>query len=184
MKNSIRFFIGFSLLVLIACYGCSENSEEEMKAAQAAMDNAKSFHAEELAASNWKDAMQAWDEGDAAVKQGKPAKTFFLRARSRFEKTAAIAKARQDILSKEVQEMQQTISERIAKVQTALESGRLIPGVQTQIKPLMTDVKSGAASLDNLVSQQDYLKARELAKEIQTKIYNAELILAGKKPAP
>ena len=95
MKNSIRFFVGCSLLILVACYGCGvPSSEAERKAAQQAMDNAKSFHAESLAASNWNEAVIAWEQGEAAVKEGKSAKTFFIRAKSRFEKTAAIAKSR------------------------------------------------------------------------------------------
>jgi hypothetical protein len=184
MKNSIRFFIGFSLLVLIGCYSCGvENSEAEMKAAQQAMDNAKSLHAEDLATSNWNEAMQAWDQGQAAVKEGKPAKTFFIRAKSRFDKTATIAKAHRDEISKEISDMQVTINERYAKVKTALEGGKLASRVQKQIKPIAAEVEAGNTSINDLVSQGDYLKARATAREVQKKVYNAELILAGKKPA-
>ncbi len=182
MKNSIRFFIGLSLLALLVSFGCSENSEAERSAAQAAMDNAKSFRAEELAESNWREAREAWDEGEAAVKAGKPAKTLFLTARSRFEKTAAIAKAHRDDLSKEVSAMQQGINQRIAKIKTALEGGRVARRVQNQIKPIMTDIETDIESLDSLVGQEDFLKARALAKDIQMKAYNAELIMAGKTP--
>jgi len=185
MKNSIRFFVGFSLLILIVLYGCGvEKSEAEMKAAQQAMDNARSFSAEELATANWQEAMQAWDQGQAAVKEGKPAKTFFLRAKSRFEKTAAIAKARRDAVSKEVSTMQQMINERCSVIKTALETGKLTPKVQNQLKPLMTDVDTGNQTIVSLISQGDYVKARSAALEVQKKVYNAQQIMAGKKPTP
>jgi hypothetical protein len=182
MKNSTRFFIGFSLLVLVACYGCSVSSEVEMKAAQEAMDAAKSIHADELAASNWNEAMQAWYQGEAAVKEGKPSKTYFLRAKSRFEKTATIAKARRDDVAREVSDIQQTINERLAKVKTALTSGKLTPRIQNQLKPLVAEVETGSETVGTLIGQADFVKARTAAKEIQKKVFNVELILAGKKP--
>jgi hypothetical protein len=183
MKNSCRFFVGFSLLVLIAFYGCGGGKPEaEIQAAQQAMDKAKSFHAEELAASNWNEAMQAFIQGEAAVKEGKPSKTYFLRAKSRFEKTAAIAKAHQDDLAKEVSEMQMTTAERFSKVKAAIAKGGVKPKVLKQVNPIVAEAEAGTASVASLVSQGDFLKARTTAKEVQKKVYNAELILAGKKP--
>ena len=182
MKNSTRFIVGFSLLVLIACYGCSENSEVEMKEAQQAMDNAKGLHAEDLAASDFEEAMQSWNRGQSALKEGKPAKTYFLRAKSRFEKTATIAKAQQETLSRDISDMQMTIGERLAKVKSALAAGRLNSRIRTQVKPIVEEVEAGTATINNLVGQGDYLKARTMAREIQNKVYNAELILAGKTP--
>ncbi len=185
MKNSIRFFVGMSLLVLmVCCYSCGENSEAEMKQAQQAMEKAKSLFAEDLASSNWKEAMQVWEQGQAAVKEGKPAKTYFLRAKSRFEKTAAIAKAAGDIMSRDVQAMQVAITERLSKVQAALDRGKLPSKVQSQIKPIVAEVEEGSASIDILIGQRDFIKAKALAKDVQSKVYSAELILAGRKHNP
>jgi hypothetical protein len=183
MKNLIRFFVGISLLVLVVCYGCGvENSEAEMKAAQTAMDNAKNIFAEDLAASNWAEAMQAWEQGQAAVKEGKPAKVYFLRAKSRFEKTVSIAKATGAGLAKEIASMQITIGERFAKVKSALDRGRVPAKIMNQVKPIAAEVEEGTASVESLASQGSYVKATVLARDIQTKIYKAELLLAGKKP--
>jgi hypothetical protein len=183
MKNPIRFFVACSLFILIACYSCSApSSEAEMKAAQQAMDSAKSLHAEELAASNWGEAMQAWEQGQAAVKEGKSAKAYFIRAKSRFEKTAAIAKSQGETISREVSDMQLRIGERLSKIKTALVKGRLSSKIQKQIQPIADEAEKGKDSIDTLVSQKDYLKARTAAREIQAKLYNAELIMAGKKP--
>ena len=183
MKNSIRSFVAGSLLILVGCYGCGvPSSEAEMKAAQAAMDNAKSFHAESLAASNWDEAILAWEQGQAALKEGKSAKTFFLRAKSRFEKTAAIAKSNGETMSREVSQMQSGIEEALSKVRAELEKGRLSAKVQKQIKPMVAEVDQGIEPLAKLVSEGDFLKAKTLARDIQSKLYNARLIAAGKKP--
>jgi len=182
MKNLVSFFVGISLLVLIACYGCGvPSSEAEMKQAQEAMEKAKSVFAEDLAASNWNEAMTVWEQGQAAVKEGKPAKTLFLRAKSRFEKTAAIAKAEGEKLAEEVNGMQLAIGERLAKVQAGLQ-GRASSKVKNQLKPIVEEAALSSAMLESLASQGNYMKAYKMAKELQSKLYNAELILAGKKP--
>ncbi len=184
MKNSTRFFIGFSLLVLLGYYGCSAGRPEaEINAAQKAMDNARSLHAEELATQNWNEAMDAWNQGDAAVKQGKPSKTFFVRAKSRFEKTATIAKSQRDIVAQDISNMQMSIAERYSKIQSALERGTMSSKAQKQIKPIIAEVQTGNESIENLISHGEYLKARATARDVQKKIYDVELIMAGKKPA-
>ena len=183
MKNSIRFLVGCSLLMLVAWYGCgAPNYETEIKAAQQAMDSAKSFHAESLAASNWNEAILTWEQGQAAVKEGKPAKTYFLRAKSRFEKTAAIAKSNGEIMSREVSQMQAAINDALSKMKADLEKGRISAKIQKQFKPVVAEADQGIESLTKLVSEGDFLKAKTLARDIQSKLYNARLIAAGKKP--
>jgi hypothetical protein len=183
MKNSIRFCVGSGLLILVACYGCGvPGSEAEIKAAQQAMDGAKSFHAESLAASNWNEAIQAWEQGQAAVKEGKSARTFFLRAKSRFEKTAAIAKSNGELMSREVSQMQTAINDVLSKIKADLEKGRISAKLQKQFKPMVVEADQGIESLTKLVSEGDFLKAKTLARDIQSKLYNARLIAAGKKP--
>jgi hypothetical protein len=183
MKNSIRFIVGGSLLILVACYGCGVPSyETEMKAAQAAMDSAKSFHAESLAATNWNEAIIAWEQGQAAVKEGKSAKVFFLRAKSRFEKTAAIAKDNGERMSREVSQMQTAINDALSKIKAELEKGRISAKLQKQVKPMVAEVDQGVAPLEKLVNDGDFLKAKTLARDLQSKLYNARLIAAGKKP--
>jgi hypothetical protein len=183
MKNSNRFFVGCSLLILIACYSCGvPSSEAEMKAAQQAMDKAKSLHAEDLASSNWSEAMEVWEQGQTAIKEGKSAKTFFIRAKSRFEKTAAIAKSQGDVLSRDISDIQLSIGERLSKIKAALIKGGMSSKIQKQVQSIASEVEKGAESIDNLVTQGDFLKARTTAREMQAKIYNAELIMAGKKP--
>jgi hypothetical protein len=182
MKNSVRVFVGISLLVLALCSGCGENYQADMQAAQQAMDSAKAVFAEDLVPSDWKDAMKAWDQAQAAVKDGKPSVTFFKRAKSRFEKVAKQAKASGATMAEEINTMQTTISERLSKVRDQLDRGRVPGKVASQVKPIMTELQEGSATLDSLKSQGNYLKAKILAKDLQTKVYSAELIISGKKP--
>ena len=49
---------------------------------------------------------------------------------------------------------------------------------------MLAELEEGATTLDSLVGQGNFLKANMLAKDIQTKAYNTELIIAGKKPKP
>ncbi len=153
-----------------------------MQAAQQAMDKAKTVFAEDLAPSDWKEAIQAWEQGQGAVKEGKPSVTFFKRAKSRFEKTYKVAKANSDTMSQEVSSMQATIGERFAKVKSELERRRIPAKLEQQVKPMIAEIQEGTATVDTLASQGNYLKARTLARELQTKVYNAELIVSGKKP--
>jgi len=184
MKDSIRFFVGLSLLSLIACFGCGPaSSEAEMKAAQEAMEEARSFSAEELATSDWNDALQAWEEAQTAVEQGKSAKTLFLTAKSRFDKTAKIAKSHHERVLGEISEMQNTINERMQEIQSALDAQLLSSRAQKEIKPIMAEVEAGSASVNELLDQGSLLEASDLAREVQKKVYNAQLIMEGKKPS-
>jgi hypothetical protein len=56
--------------------------------------------------------------------------------------------------------------------------------IQSQIKPLVTELEKGIPEIDSLVSQGSFTKANAMAKDLQTKVYNVELIIAGKKPKP
>ena len=184
MNNSIRVFVGISLLVLFAfCCSCGvENSEAEMKEAQQAMEKAKSVFAEDLASSNWKDAMETWEQGQAAVKAKNPSKTLFMRARSRFEKAAAVAKSNGDNYSRELSTERSSIEQRFSKLKAAIKSGKASSKLVSQVKPIVAEVEEGTASLDSLMSKGDYLKAKMLTKDLSKKVANAELILQGKKP--
>jgi hypothetical protein len=182
MKNLTGFFVGLCLLILLACYGCSENSEIEMNQAQQAMDKAKSFHADDLTPTDWKEAVQVWDQAQAAVKDAKPAKALFVRAKNRFEKISSIAKSKQDGLSKELKEIQASNKERFDKIKKALDTGNLVAKAQAPVKSLVSQIDEGNASITKLLSAGDYLKAVTTAKDVQKKMYNAELIMAGEKP--
>ena len=185
MKSSKGFFICFGLLILFVCSSCgSGNYEEEMNAAQQAMDKAKSIRTEDHAPADWKEAVQAWDQAQTAVKENKPAKNLFLKARSRFEKATKIAESRRTTLSREVVDMQTSIDARFAKLKSDFEKARLKRAVRNKLQPVFTEVDECCASLSSLIEEEDYLEARTVAQDVNKKILNAELIMAGNDPIP
>jgi hypothetical protein len=185
MRKSIRFCSGLNLLLLLAYCGCGENSEMEMKRARLAMDQAKGVHADVLAPKDFQEAQKSWAHAQAAVKEGKSeaAKVIFASAKIHFDKSADIAQAKQDALSRELSAMQLMISNNFDQVTNDLSKNNLSPNARGQVKAIVAEIEQGNASVRKLVKQEDFLKAVATAKDVQTKIYNAQLILAGKKPA-
>jgi len=180
----IRLYISLSLFVLLAAYGCGGSSEIEMKAAQRAMDQAKSLHADNLAPTDFQQAQKAWDHAQAAEKEGNTgtAKVLFASAKIYSGKAADIAKAKEDSLARELSAMQLKISSNFDQVKSDLLKNKLSPQQQSQVRAIASEVEEGNASISKLVIQKDLPKAIATAKDVQTKIYNAQLILAGQRP--
>ncbi len=181
----IRLYISLSLLVLLASYGCGGGSSEiEMNEARQAMDQAKSLHADNLAPTDFQQAQKAWDHAQAAEKEGKTgtAKVLFASAKIYFGKAADIAKSREDTLSRELSAMQLMIGRNFDQVKNDLLRDNLTPTQRDQARAIAVEVEKDNASISKLVIQGDLVKAVATAKDVQTKIYNAQLILAGQKP--
>jgi hypothetical protein len=180
----IRFYICFSLLVLLAFCGCGGSSEIEMQQAKDAMDHAKRLHADNLAPADFQQAQKAWDHALDAEKGGKTgaAKVLFTSAKIYFGKAADIAKSKESDLSRELSAMQLTIGRNFDQVKMDLINKNLSLGQQGQVKAIASEVEKGKDSISKMVIQGDLLNAVATAKDLQTKIYHAQLILAGKKP--
>jgi hypothetical protein len=182
----IRLCISVSLLALLVSYGCGGGSAEiEMQEARQAMDQARSQHADSLAPRDFQQAQKAWDHAQAAEMEGKTgaAKTLYASARIFFGKAADIAKDREDSLTRELSAMQLRIRSNFNQVKNDLLRDNLTPKQKDQVKAIIAEVEQDNASVDKLVTQEDFLKAVARAKDVQTKIYNAQLILAGKSPS-
>jgi len=179
----IRFYISLILVVLLASYGCSGSSEIERTEAQNAMDYAKKFHADTLAPTDFQQAQKAWDNAQAAEKEGKTstAKVLFTSAKIFFDKTADIAKARQETLTQELGGMQVMIGKNFDQVKIDLSRNNLSSKQRGQVRAIVSEVEEGNNSISKLVTQGDLVKAVATAKDVQTKIYHAQLILAGQK---
>ena len=85
------------------------------------------------------------------------------------------------MMSRDVSQMQVAIDEGLSKMKADLERGRISAKLQKQVKPMVAEAEQGVESLARLVSAGDFLKAKTLARDIQSKLYNARLIAAGKK---
>jgi hypothetical protein len=178
----IRFYISLSFLILLASYGCRGSSEADMKQAQMAMDEAKILHADVLAPTDFQQARKTWDHAQAAARDGKTAtaKVLFVSAKIYFGKASDIAKSKRDALLRELNGMQLVIDSNFDQVNSDLANSNLSPKLQRQVKTIVAEVNEDNASIHKLVDQEDFLKAVATAKEVQTKIYRAQLILAGK----
>ena len=155
-----------------------------MKQAGRSMDEAKNLHADDLAPADFQQAQKAWDHAQAADKAGKTgtAKVLFSSAQIYFVKAASIAKAKQDALSRQLNAMQSMISSNLGQVTGDLSNFDLSSRQQSQVRAILAEVEKSNDSISRLTIQGDLLKAVAAAKEVQTKLYNAQLILAGRKP--
>jgi hypothetical protein len=180
MKCSIPFCLIF--LALIACCGCNPKLESEITGTQKAMDSAQGFHAEELAPSDWQEAMLTWQKAQAAIKEGRSARDYLRKAKSQFKKTAEIAEAKGKAMDKEISDMQKEINERYIKINAALGKGKPNSKIQKELDPLLFEVRRNSSSIENLMVQFDYVKAKAIAQDTLKRAESAELIMAGNKP--
>jgi hypothetical protein len=184
MKNSIRFFLGFSLFISIGFYGCRENPQPEIKAAQRELDKARGFHSEALAATEWKEAMQAWEEAQAAYKKGDDPVPYFKKARALFEKTTLAAQAKGLEIEKEIDKVQKTINESYLKIKADLAKSRIKPKIKKEVESLLMEVANGSSSVGYLTMHGDYPQAQAKILDTKKKMLDAEMLMAGKKPSP
>ena len=180
---NIRFYISLTLAVLLAAYGCSGSAKVEMTEARDAMEHAKKFNADKLAATDFQQAQQAWDNGQVAEKEGKTgkAKVLFTSAKIFFDKAADIAKSRKDALSRELGDMQVMIGKNFDQVEMDLSRNTLSSRQRRQVMEIVSEVEKDNDSIEELVTQGDLVRAVATAKDVQTKIYHAQLVLAGKE---
>jgi hypothetical protein len=181
MKNLICFFLGFGLLASIAFYGCTANLQPEIKAAQRALDKAKDYHAEELAPTEWKESLQAWEEAQAAIKKGDHPRVYLQKARAQFEKTITAAEANGLAMKKEIDGIQKTINGSYIKIRAATrEKGRIKPKILKELNPMLDEVAIGSSSVKDLIMHGDYPQAMAKVLDTQKKMRDAELLMAAK----
>jgi hypothetical protein len=155
-----------------------------MNEARLARDKARNLHAERLAPADFQQAQKSWDKAEAADKEGNTgaAKVLFTSAKINFGKAADIAKSRQDALSRELNGMQLVISDNFDQVKRDLSKNKLSAEKRGRVIAIVSEVEKDKASIRELVEQEDLPKAVATAKDVQNKIYIAQLILAGKNP--
>ncbi len=179
-----RIYITLSLLVLLlAAYGCGGSSEIEMKEARTAMNQAVILHADRYAPADFEQAQKAWDHAQDAEKEGQTAtaKVLFTSAKIYFGKASDIAQSKQNALTRELDAMQLMISKNFDQVKSDLSKNKLSTGQRNRVRAIVSEVEEGKAAIANLVIHEDLPKAVAAAKDVQTKIYHAQLILAGQK---
>jgi hypothetical protein len=73
------------------------------------------------------------------------------------------------------------ISKNFDQIKSDLSENNLSPKQRGRVKAIASDVERGKDTISELVIQEDLVKAIETAKDVQTKIYHAQLILAGQE---
>jgi hypothetical protein len=77
--------------------------------------------------------------------------------------------------------MQASISNNFDQVKLDLSNNRLSDRQRSQVTAIISEVEKGNASIGKLQDQEDLINAVAAAKDVQTQIYHAQLILAGQK---
>jgi hypothetical protein len=181
MKCFIRFFLIFSFMALIACCSCGPTIESEVRGAQQAMEKAQSFRADELAPSDWEDAMLTWKQAQAAVAERRSAKTLLRKAKSQFNKAAETAEANGKAMAKEVGDLQVKINKRYQGIKAALAAGKPNSKIEKELEPLLMEVALNSSSIENMNMHWDYVKAKSLAQNTLRTVETAEQMMAGNK---
>jgi len=182
MDSSRRIALPMILLLIITFLSCASKPEEQ-QLAQKAMDQAKEQYAQEFAPTDWKNAVQAWEDAQGLIARESygEARPLLLRAKSRFEKARDIAKGRRDELFKEIQGIQKAIDIRYRGVKTTLETAKLSTKAKKSLEDACKDIDSAIEKLNAEVASGDYTPAKFTAQRTLRAVYEAEKELQGGK---
>jgi|WetSurMetagenome_2_1015567.scaffolds.fasta_scaffold137632_3 hypothetical protein len=174
MKNRICVFLGLGLFALVAFYGCRPDPKPDIRGAQHAKEKAEGYHSDVMAAPEWKEALQAWEEAQAALQKGEYPRPQFRKAKALFDKTIAAAQANGRVMEKEIQSIQNEIDEKYMKVNPIYKRGGLKPKIQKELKPLLDQVAINSGAIKDLIVHFNYLQAKEKVLETQKIMLEAE----------
>jgi hypothetical protein len=169
-------FVSGVLLALI-CIGCASYPEEQLKQAQAAMDEVLKLQPEAFAAGDWQDAKKTWDDAQALLAQQKysQAAPLLITAKSRFIKAGQIAKDQREAILQQVTQAQQDINLRHAGLRSDLAAARLSAQVRKSLEECCQQVQQQIDKLNTEIGQGDLLKAQATAKETLKLVYEGQL---------
>jgi hypothetical protein len=177
MKCSPRFLFALSLLLVLGCVGCASYPEEQLKQAQAAMDEAMKNQPEVFASANWQDAKKAWDEAQAQLQEkdyGKAGPTL-VRAKNRFEKAGEIAAAKRETVLAEVTKAQHDINVRHTGLKTDLAGARLAPAVRKELEECCQQMELQIEKLNTEINKGDLVSAQTTAKDSLKMVYEGQI---------
>jgi hypothetical protein len=175
MTNSFRVSILICVFLMFSCFGCASRPDEQLKAAQDAMNQAIEQYADQYAPGDWKGAKEFWDQAQAqlANQQYAAATESLLRAKARFLKVRDIAKAEREAMQKQVQDIQAHIDSRYSGFKAAMTPAKLTPAVKKEFQAACTDIDKRIADVNSLVQQGDFIQAKTLGQQaLQAIDYN------------
>ena len=184
MTKSLRNLLALGLALLLTFCACGQPTEQ-IQQAQKAMDEAKEQRAEEFAAKEWNDAMQAWNQAQAALAKNSYSESSaaLLRAKSRFEKARNIAKGRREDLLKQVTNLQKTIDLRYAAMKNNVQSAKLSPAKKKEFEESCKEIDQSIEKLKSQFNAGDLTPAKFTGDTTLRNIYETEkaLLTSGKK---
>jgi 5,10-methenyltetrahydromethanopterin hydrogenase len=74
------------------------------------------------------------------------------------------------------------INDNLDKVKSTLSKGDLSPRLRSQVKAIASEVEKDNATISKLVDQEEFVQAVAIARDVQVKVYNAQLALDGQLP--
>jgi len=180
MTRSHRNMIALGLVLLLCCYACGKPTEQ-IANAQKAFDQAKEQHAEEFAAKEWNDAMQAWNQAQAALSKESygEAGTLLLKAKSRFEKTRDIAKGRREDLLRQVTGLQKTIDIRYNTMKNNLQAAKLSAKQKKEFEESCKEIDQSIEKLKSQINAGDLTPAKYTGDTTLRSVYETEKSILG-----
>jgi hypothetical protein len=187
MSYPTRCLFAFGVLFALTCTGCASYPEEQLKQAQAAMDEALKHQPETFAAGNWQDAKKAWDDAQALLSQQKygQATPLLITAKSRFVKAGQIAKDSREAVLREVTKAQHDINIRYTGLKSDLAAARLSPPARKSLEECCHQLQQQVEKLNTEIDQGEISKAQATAKETLKLVYDGQLKMeaaARKRP--
>jgi hypothetical protein len=170
----------FLFIVFLAALGfsCSSRPEQELGAAQKAMEEADRQHASELAVTEYQSAKQTWDDAQAALSGSRygEARPLLLKAKSRFAKAGELAKAKRDRILAEAQSLQSTVNVRYESLKGLIQSSKKnIPSkAGKSLDDLCLEIEQGVDKIKTEITQGEYAHAKASALNTMTKIDETE----------
>ncbi len=188
MKHKRLVLIAQFFLLSWMLAGCSSEPVEQLQLAQKAMDQAKEQHAEEFAPTDWKTALQAWEDAHALMSKQKygEAGPLLLRAKSRFDKARDIARAKREDLRREIEGMQKTLDSRYASLKAGVESSKMSSAARKSMNETCREIGQEIEKTRAQFDQGDYAQTRSMVTTVMRRVYEAEKALeksgTGAKP--
>ncbi len=182
-----RCILASGVFFALVCIGCASYPEEQLKLAQAAMDETLKYQPEVFAATDWRDAKKTWDDAQALLSQQKygQAASLLVTAKSRLAKAGQIASKNREVVLREVTNAQQDITTRHASLKSQLASLRLSSPVRKSLEECCLQVEQQIAQLNSEVEQGQIDKAQATAKETLKLVYEGQVKMetaAKKRP--
>ena len=166
------------VFMAILGFGCSSRPEQELQAAQKAMQEADMQHASEFAATEYQSAKQVWDEAQAALSGSRfgEARPLFLKAKSRFAKAEDLAKAKRDRILAEAQSLQSTIDVRYESLKGLIQGSKKNSAAKAgnSLDDLCLEIEQGVEKIKAEIKTGEYTLAKASAASTMAKVDETE----------